>query len=152
MPLMRFASTRSSVLAATTTGVALVTVPGAIRRVIQGGDPYLFTERFFKDLWARLSVPGRFRFIRQPVVAIFLGVRDGRRGAETKSPAFLSWQAFRRGRGPELWRDAVTSVSDFGRHRDYSGPHLPGIDLAGGSPRRRFVAGARADFSSIFGV
>src|SRR5690349_4874190 len=110
---MRIAFSRSSVLAATTVAVLLLTVPGAIRRAIQSGDPYLFTAHFFEDMWARLSGPGRFRFILQPTVAIFLGVRDGRRDSLAKCPLFLSWQAFRREHRPKLWRDAIASVSDL---------------------------------------
>jgi hypothetical protein len=110
---MRIAFSRSPVLAAITAVVVLSTVPSAIRRAIRSGDPYLFTERFFEDMWARFSGPGRLRFILQPSVAILLGVRDGRRDSQTKCPPLLSWQAFRRAHGPKLWRDAVSSVSDL---------------------------------------
>jgi len=110
---MKLAFSRSLVLAVLMISIILLTVPGAIRRVIQSGDPYLFTERFFADMWARLSGPGRIRFLVQPTVAIFLGVRDGRRDSKKKCPPFLSWEAFRRAHRPKLWREAITSVRDL---------------------------------------
>jgi len=38
---------------------------------------------------ARLTGPMNFRFILQPVVAILLGIRDGRTDAKTGTPPFL---------------------------------------------------------------
>jgi|SRR5215467_11062276 len=110
---MRVAFSRPSVLVAILVRFALSTVPGAIRRAIHSGNPYLFTERFFKDMRARISGPARFRFMLQPTVATVLGVRDGRRDTPTKGPPFLSWHAFRRAHGPKPWRDAVSFVSDL---------------------------------------
>jgi hypothetical protein len=72
---------RSSALSAVVIAVLLAALPGAIRRIIQPGDPYSFTHDFFADLLARLSGPGRMRFILQPTVAIVLGARDERFGA-----------------------------------------------------------------------
>jgi hypothetical protein len=47
---------RSSALSAVVIAVLLAALPGAIRRIIQTGDPYLFTQDFFADLVARLLV------------------------------------------------------------------------------------------------
>ena len=76
--------------------ILLSTVPTAIHRLIQTGDPYLFTERFFEDMVARLSGPGRFRFILQPLVAIMLGTRDGVKDARVGSCRFLWGLIFRK--------------------------------------------------------
>lgn len=48
-----------------------------IRRLVRTGDPL---RRFFDDVLARLSGPGRLRFILQPAV-LLLAVRDGKRDA-----------------------------------------------------------------------
>ena len=100
---MKISLSRSSVL----------TLPGAIRRIIQTGDPYLFTERFFEDLWARLSGPGRLRFILRPTAAVLLGVRDGKRDSRLRCPLFLSGLFFGRIHRQGLWRSGMSSVRDL---------------------------------------
>ena len=72
---------RRRVLDAVVVAVILAALPSAIHRIVQTGDPYLFTERFFQDVFARLSGPGRLRFIVQPIVAMLLGA-----GVEYKMP------------------------------------------------------------------
>jgi len=86
---MKVSLSRSSILTTVVIAIILAALPGAIRRLIQTGNLYLFTEHFFEDMVARLSGPGRLRFIVQPMVAILLGVRDGAKDARTGSPAFL---------------------------------------------------------------
>jgi hypothetical protein len=83
---------RSWILYAIVIAVILATLPGAIRKIVQTGDLYLFTERFFQDILARLSGPGRLRFIVQPTVAILLGIRSGMKDAQGNVPPFF--QAF----------------------------------------------------------
>ena len=87
---------RSSVLSAVVIAILLSALPGAIRRIIQTGNPYLFTHDFFADLLARLSGPGRMRFILQPTVAIVLGARDGVKDARAGLPPFIWALLFRR--------------------------------------------------------
>ena len=71
-------------------GVILAAVPHAIHRIVQTGDLYLFTERFFQDTLAPpLSGPGRLRFIVQPIVAMLLGARSGIQDAHAGLPLFL---------------------------------------------------------------
>jgi len=72
---------RSSVLITILAVVIFATLPSTIRRLIQTGDLYLFTERFFADLLARLSGPGRLRFILQPIAAILIARQDGTKDA-----------------------------------------------------------------------
>ena len=112
-PQMKISISRSFVLSAIAVAIVASALPGAIRRVIQSGDPYLFTERFFEDLWARLAGPGRLRFVLQPTVAVLLGVRDGKRDSRKRCPPFLSGLALRRTHRREMWRSANASVRDL---------------------------------------
>lgn len=110
---MKISLSRSTVLTAIAIAILLSALPGAIRRIIQTGDPYLFTVRFFEDLWARLSGPGRLRFILQPTVAVLLGMRDGKRDARLRCPPFLSGLIFRQIHRRDLWRSGFSSVRDL---------------------------------------
>lgn len=56
-----------------------------------------------------LSGPGRFRFIVQPIVAILLGVRDGRLDAKAGRPAFLISVFFTRDGRLEALKSGVKS-------------------------------------------
>ncbi len=105
---------RRTVLPAIVIAVLLAALPGAIHGLIQTGNPYLFTDHFFRDMVARLSGPGRFRFVLQPLVAILLGARDGRKDVRAGSPPFLCRLIFR-GDSPrkELVREALSSVSNL---------------------------------------
>ncbi len=51
---------------------------------------YLFSEEFLEDLAARVTGPMSFRFILQPVIAIWLGVRDGLMDAKAGLPPFIA--------------------------------------------------------------
>ena len=104
---------RHSVLQAVVIVVLLAALPSAILRIVQTGDPYLFTERFFRDVLARLSGPGRLRFVVQPAVAILLGVRSGIKDARGGAPPFLWALAFHGKRRRELLRSALLSVQDL---------------------------------------
>jgi hypothetical protein len=105
---------RRAVLPAIVIAVLLAALPGAIQRLIQTGNPYLFTDQFLHDMVARLSGPGRFRFILQPLVAILLGARDGRKNVRAGSPPFL-WRLIFHGDSPrrELVWGALSSVSNL---------------------------------------
>jgi len=105
---------RRAILPAIVIAVLLATLPAAIQTSIQTGNPYLFTDQFFQDIVARLSGPGRFRFVLQPLVAILLGARDGRSDARAGNPPFL-WRLIFPGDSPrrELLRGALSSVSNL---------------------------------------
>lgn len=103
-------ASRTSILYTVVIAVLLAALPGTIRKLIQTGDPYLFTERFFNDILTRLSGPGRLRFIVQPTVAIMLGVRSGIGDARTEAPPFLWALAFHGTRRRELFRSALVSI------------------------------------------
>src|ERR1700751_227197 len=103
----------SAVLYAVVIAVLLAAVPGAIRRIVQTGDPYLFTERFFQDIVARLSRPGRLRFVVQPTVAIMLGVRSGIKDAQAGFAPFLWALAFHGIYRRKLLRSAFASIRNL---------------------------------------
>lgn len=109
---MRYVS-RTSVLYAAVAIVLLASLPGAILTIIRTGDPYLFTEGFFQDILSRLSGPGRLRFIIQPTVALFLGLRSGIKDAQAGLPPFLWALAFRREHRHEMLRTGFISIRDL---------------------------------------
>jgi hypothetical protein len=77
------------VLAGFTLVVLVAAAPGALRDSWERGGIYLFSWEFFEDLPRRLTGPGRFRFVFQPLVAILLGVRAGRADARAGRPPFI---------------------------------------------------------------
>jgi hypothetical protein len=77
------------VLAACTLAVLVASAPGALRDAWERGGIYLFSWEFFQDLPRRLTGPGRFRFVLQPLVAILLGVRAGHGDAKAGRPPYL---------------------------------------------------------------
>jgi hypothetical protein len=102
-----------TILRAIAVAVFLATLPGAIRRVMQSGDLYLFSQHFFEDMAARLEGPGRLRFVFQPVVALILGGRDGRKDARAGAAPFLWGLVFHHGNRSQLLRSAIASVSSL---------------------------------------
>ena len=90
----------------------LLSLPGSLRAVLERGELYLFTTLFFADIAPRLTGPGRLRFLLQPVVALLLGVRDGRvdlrAGREPYIWALVTGLGARR----ELLRSAFASISN----------------------------------------
>lgn len=108
---MKWSLSWSSILISLALAILLAALPGAIRRLVRTGDPYLFTRDFFDDLWARLRGPGRLGFILQPSTALLVGLRDGKR--DVGHPPFLSALAFHEGRRLNLLRNAFTSIGDL---------------------------------------
>jgi hypothetical protein len=104
---------RSSILTALVALVVLASLPAAIGRLIDTGNPYLFTKDFFHDMLARLSGPGRLRFILQPAMAIFLGIRHGLKDSRANLPSFLWALVVHVPHRQYLLRDAVTGVRDL---------------------------------------
>jgi hypothetical protein len=110
---MKISISRGSILTLIVAAVLLGTVPSAIWRLIHTRDPYLFTRQFFDDILARLSGPGRLRFIFQPTVAILLGARDGLKDARAGTRPFLLALAFHAAERGELLRSAFASTRDL---------------------------------------
>ena len=61
--------------------VFLAALPSSLRYAWQHGGFYLFSDQFLRDLPKRLTGPGRFRFILQPIAAILIGIRAGKADA-----------------------------------------------------------------------
>ncbi len=57
--------------------ILLAALPAAVYDTIETGRVYLFSRQFIDELPQRLTGPGRFRFVLQPLVAIVLGWRSG---------------------------------------------------------------------------
>lgn len=110
---MKISLSRSTVLTCLTIAILLSALPGAIRRLIETGNPYLFTRGFFEDMVARLSGAGRFRFVLQPSVALLIGARDGLKDARKGLPPFLLALTSCGVCRYDLLRSAFTSVRDL---------------------------------------
>ena len=110
---MKVSISRSSILTTIVVATLLAAIPSTIRRIIQTGDVYLFTWHFVDDMLARLSGPGRLRFIMQPTVAIFLGARDGAKDARVGAPPFLLGLVFGGGAGRESLKSAFRSTREL---------------------------------------
>src|SRR5262245_41769651 len=76
-------------LAGLTLLVLLLAVPGSLREAYERGGWYVFSRSFLEDIPKRLTGPGRFRFILQPLVATVLGIRSGRADARAGRPPYL---------------------------------------------------------------
>jgi hypothetical protein len=69
--------------------ILLAALPSAVRDTLETGRVYLFSRQFLDELPQRLSGPGRFRFVLQPLIAIVLGWRAGLGDARAGRPAYL---------------------------------------------------------------
>ena len=103
----------SRILTGVVIAILMAALPSAILRTIQTGDLYLFTDRFFQDILARLSGPGRMRFILQPAIAITLGIRSGIKDGSSGLPPFLWALVFHREHRRELLRSAFRSTRNL---------------------------------------
>src|SRR5437588_6834464 len=101
------------ILGGVVTAILVAVTPRAILRILETGDLYLFTDQFFRDILARLSGPGRLRFIFQPVVAIILGTRSGMKDSIAGLPPFLWGMLFHKQHRRELFRSTLASVRNL---------------------------------------
>lgn len=104
---------RGWILGGVVVAILILAAPSAILRIIQTGHLYLFTDHFFQDILARLSGPGRLRFILQPTVAIILGARGGLKDACAGLPPFLWSLVLHTERRRELLRSALTATRNL---------------------------------------
>lgn len=87
---MKFSrSTLSTVVTVVAGLVLLAALPSAVVDTFETGRIYLFSHEFLDDLPQRFTGPGRMRFILQPAVAVFLGIRGGRIDAQTGRLPYL---------------------------------------------------------------
>jgi hypothetical protein len=110
---MKISLSRSSILSALAIAILIAALPGAIARIVRTGNLYLLSNQFFEDMLARFSGAGRLRFILQPMVATFIGVRDGIRDSRVGCPPFLLALVSLRERRTHLLRSALASVRDL---------------------------------------
>lgn len=71
---------------------------------------YLFSGRFWADIVSRITGPGGFRFILQPLVAIALGIRDGLSDARTGRPPYIAGIAYHGEQRGELIRSGIKTL------------------------------------------
>lgn len=90
--------------------VFVLSAPAALREAYDRGGLYLFSHAFLEDIPRRLTGPGRFRFVLQPLVAIALGIRSGLADAAAGRPPYIYGVLFQPGRRGELLRSAFRSV------------------------------------------
>ena len=98
------------VLAALTILVLLLSVPASLREAYHRGGFYVFSRAFIEDIPKRLSGPGRFRFILQPLVATILGIRNGIADARNGRPPYLYTVLFNRKLRPELLKSGFATI------------------------------------------
>lgn len=98
------------VLAGLTLLVLLLSVPHSLRDAYDQGGFYLFSRAFVEDIPKRLTGPGRFRFILQPLVATILGIRNGLADARAGRPAYVYGVLFDRRLRRELLRSALGTL------------------------------------------
>lgn len=98
------------VLAGLTLLALLLSVPGSLVEAWERGGFYLFTTEFFDDLPRRLTGPGKFRFVLQPLIASTIGVRAGLADARAGRPPYLWAVLFGPGERRELVRSGLRSV------------------------------------------
>ena len=98
------------ILAAVTLTVLVAASPGALRDAFERGGLYLFSTAFLEDLPRRLTGPGRFRFVFQPLVAILLGSRAGVADARAGRPPYVLALALHREHRGEMFVEGFRHV------------------------------------------
>jgi len=101
------------VLLCATVFVLVLSVPSSLREAHGRGTFYIFSDAFFTDLPKRLTGPGKFRFILQPLVAIVLGIRMGLADRRKGRPPYLYELFFASGQRRELMKSAITQVANL---------------------------------------
>jgi hypothetical protein len=94
------------VLAGLTLLMLLLSVPGSLQQAHERGGFYIFSWEFLAEIPKRLTGPGRFRFMLQPLVAMILGIRSGLMDARVGRPPFLQAVILR----PDLRQELVKSA------------------------------------------
>jgi hypothetical protein len=100
-------------LAVLTVMVLVISVPDSLRDDFKHHDLYVFSRSFIQDIPKRLSGPGRFRLILQPLVASILGIRSGLVDVRLGRPPYLSALLFRRGHRRELLRNTFLALTNL---------------------------------------
>jgi hypothetical protein len=90
--------------------VLVFSLPGALRDAYNRGGLYMFSRAFLEDIPKRLTGPGRFRFIFQPLIATILGIGSGRADARAGRPPYLEGVLTDRGHRGELVREGFGAI------------------------------------------
>ncbi len=101
------------VLLALTAVVFVLAAPMALRQALEHGQFYVFTAGFLADIPKRLAGPGRFRFVLQPALATFLGIRDGRADALAGRRPYLLALLSTTGDRRELAKSALSATANL---------------------------------------
>jgi hypothetical protein len=98
------------VLAGLTLLVFVLSMPGSLRDIFDRGGLYIFSQAFLDDIPKRLTGPGRFRFVLQPLIAIALGVLGGLADVRAGRPPYLQALIFHRDQRRELAKQGLETV------------------------------------------
>jgi hypothetical protein len=93
--------------------ILVAAIPSAVREEFKTGRVYVSSARFLEELPQRLTGPGRFRFILQPLVAIVLGWRSGLSDARARRPPYLYGLLAGGANRTELLRSGLAAVRDL---------------------------------------
>jgi hypothetical protein len=99
------------VVAGLTIAVLLLSVPASLQHARDHGGLYLFSREFIDDIPKRLTGPGRFRLLVQPLIATILGIHSGRADARAGRPPYLYGVLFHRELRRELMKDALVTMA-----------------------------------------
>lgn len=105
--------TRSAIVTGVAVLVLLAAIPSAIQDIFATGRIYLFSWEFLADLPARFTGPGRLRFILQPTVAMFLGLRGGVADARAGRPPYVRGLLFDPLHRREYVRTGLATIRDL---------------------------------------
>lgn len=103
----------STVMTALAVLVLLAALPSAVRDTFETGRVYLFSAQFIEELPQRLSGPGRFRFVLQPLLAIILGWRGGLDDARAGRPPYLYGLIMGGVKRRELLRSGMAAIRNL---------------------------------------
>jgi hypothetical protein len=103
----------SNILTAVAVLILLAAIPSAVRDTIATGRVYLFSAQFLEDLPQRLTGPGRFRFVLQPLLAILLGWRSGLNDALAGRSPYLYGLLSGKENRKESLRSGVVAIRDL---------------------------------------
>jgi hypothetical protein len=105
--------TRSTIITGLAALVLVAAIPSAVREGLESGRIYLFSWEFLADLPARLTGPGRFRFVLQPTMAVLLGLRGGLADARAGRPPYLFGMLFDPQHRREYVLTGLASIRDL---------------------------------------
>ena len=72
---------------------------------------YLFPRTFSEGLEGRMSGPGKFRFVMQPLMSIALGIRDGIADAKQGKPPYVIRVLFESEHTSDLLKSGLKQIA-----------------------------------------